>query len=300
MKNLFKYLVLFTAILVTSCAGESRKSVEKTPEVNIVSSVSPSDGLDLKLVGSLFQNGSVKDAESLQKELNKAGGINNLDLDGDGNTDFINVSENAGTSSVKSFDLTTGAESSLTHIATIEIEKGTNGEYNIHMSGSETVYGNGHSYRSSFTPSVGELMFYHWLFSPRPIYYHRPYYHGYYPTYYAPRPVVSRAVYTRRTTVQRTRVNKTVTKNSSYKPKTVSKNKGKISNKARKSIRNSKTANKKFKKQNSKGLNKGGFTKSKTSPSRKATPKNNTRKKATPKRRTTRSRSRSRSRSRRR
>lgn len=294
MKNiLVKYLVLFTAILVTSCAGESRTTVQKTPEVNIVSSVSPSDGLDLKLVGGLFQNGNVKDAESLQKELNKPGGINNLDLDSDGKTDFINVSENTGTSNVKSFDLTTGADASLTHIATIEIEKGTDGKYNIHMAGSETVYGNNHTYRSSFSPSVSELLFYHWLFSPRPIYYHRPYYHGYYPAYYAPRPVVSRAVYTRRTSVQRTRVNKTVTRTKSYKPRTVSKNKGKASVKARKSIKNSKVANKKFKKQNSSGLKKGGFTKGKTT-TKKSTPT----RKATPKKRTTRSRTRSRSRSR--
>lgn len=300
MKNNFKLLILLLSLVLVSCT-EKKKQV-KTPEVNIVSTVSPADGLDLKLVGSLFQDGKVTDAASLEKELNKEGGINNLDLDGNGKTDFINVSENEGTSKVKSLDLTTGSDKETTHIATIEVEKGVNGEYNINMSGSEQLYGSNTNYRSSFTPSLSEMVFYSWLFSPsRSMYYHTPYYYGHYPRYYSPRVVVSRSVYSTRTTTQRTTVSKTVTKsNKTYTPKTKSKNVNKTSPKTRKSIANTKTANKSFKKQNSNNLKKGGFTKNSTSKSSsKPTTRTTSKSKATKPKRTSRpSRSRSSSRSR--
>jgi hypothetical protein len=287
MRNIFKLFALATILLFVSCT----ETKQKTPEVNITSSISPSDGLDLKLVGSLFQNGKVSDAASLEKELNREGGINNLDLDGNKQTDYINVSENTGTSSVKSLDLTTGNDVNKTHIATVEIEKGVDGQYNVHMSGSEQLYAQGSTYSSSFSPSVSEMIFYSWLFNPRPLYYHSPYHYGYYPSYYSQRGVVSRSAYSSRTVTQRTVASKTTTKNATYKPKTTSTNKNKVSPAARKSISNAKTANKSFKKQNSSSAKKGGFTKSKST---------TTKPKSSPKRTKTRSRStRSRSSSRR-
>ena len=266
-------LIALTAAFTFSCSSD-HSNQKSTPEVNITSAVSPADGLDFKLVGTLFQNGQVTDAESLEKELNKEGGINNLDLDGDKNIDYINVSENTGTATVKSFDLTTGKKDDPTYIGTVEVEKGTDGKYNIHMSGSEQLYGSGHSYHSSFTPTLAEVAFYHWLFSPRPMYYHSPYYYGHYPTYYRPHVVVTRTAYTTRTSTQRQAVSKTVTKDTKkYTPKTKSTNKGKVgtsskksidkAKKARTSINNSKSGNKNFKKQNSKNIKKGGFTKNK-------------------------------------
>lgn len=296
MKNIFKLFLLATVLMFASCKEKTTPTQQKTPEVNIVSTVSPADGLDLKLVGSLFQDGKVTDAASLEKELNKEGGINNLDLDGNGKTDYINVSENTGTSTVKSLDLTTGNEKDPTHIATVEVEKGTDGQYNVHMSGSESLYGPNTTYRSSFTPSVSEMLFYSWLFSNRPVYYHRPYYHGYYPPYYSPRVVVSRSVYTKRTTVHRTKVSKTVTKTKSYTPKTKSKNVGKTSTKTRKSIKDSKTANKAFKKQSSSNLKKNGFTNKKKSTTPTSKRKTTSKPKAKPRRTSRPSRSRSSSR----
>lgn len=293
LKKLRFILPLLVLLLGVSC---KEKVKEKTPEVNIVSSVEPSDGLDLKLVGSLFQDGKVTDASSLEQELNKDGGINNLDLNSDGNTDYINVSENKGSETVKSLDLTTGNDNDKTHIATLEVEKGSSGQYNIHMSGSEQIYGTNTTYRSSFSPSVSEMVFYSWLFSnSRPIYYHRPYHYGYYPSYYRPRVVVSRSVYRNRTTVQRTKVNKTTTRSANYKPKTVSKNVGKVSTKTRKSLNDSKTGNKSFKKQNSSNLKKNGFTNKNTTTTKSSTkPKTTTRTKKATSKSTKRARSRSR------
>lgn len=221
------YAFLVTALLV-SCSD--KKEIKKTPEVNITSAVNPADGLDFKLVGALFQEGKVTDAESLEKELNREGGINNLDLDGDGKTDFINVSENKPEGNFRSFDLTTGDENETTFIGTVEVEKGSDNTYNIHMSGSESLYGPDAHYTVVHRPSIGEMMFYSWLFAPRPLFYHRPYYGGFYPHYYHPVAVVPRGAYAQRTVSQRTVTTKTVTKSKTpYKSKTTSANKGKTS-----------------------------------------------------------------------
>jgi hypothetical protein len=249
IKSFLSVLTIGTFMLfTTSCSDNHGSRVEKTPEVNITTTVGPSDGLDLKLVGQLFQEGTVKDAEGLEKTLNKEGGINNLDLDANGSVDYINVSENKsdGASKAKSFDLTTGQDSTMTHIATIEIEKGANDEYTINMAGSENVYGSGHNYNTNFH-STGDMLFYAWLFSPRPHYYHSPYHYGHYPFYYGgSRVVVSNTTYVNRTVTQRTTANKSFTKTKTSSVKSKSQNKGKASKSTRTSINNHKTKVKKM------------------------------------------------------
>ncbi len=261
-KNSLALMLMLSTIFFTSCTSNSSRTTT-TPEVNITTSVSPADGLDLKLVGQILQQGNVSDAASLEKELNKEGGINNLDLNKDGNVDFINVSENQGLSTVKSFDLTTGNGDNLTHLATVEVEKGANDTYNISLSGSETIYGQGAHYN---TTSVGQMMFYSWLFSPRPRYYHSPYYYGHYPTYYRPIAPVSYGAYTTRTTIQRTAATKTITKSTTApKSKVASSNKGKTSASTRTSINNhNKSARSMQARDKNKTTKTGGFTKSKS------------------------------------
>ena len=275
MRKIF-YAFLTVALLV-SCSD--KKVVKKTPEVNITTAVNPADGLDFKLVGALFQEGKVTNAESLETELNREGGINNLDLNGDGNTDFINVSENEAVGQFRSFDLTTGNEADATFIGSVEVEKSADGNFNIHMSGSEEIYGANSHYHVSHHPSVAQMMFYSWMFSPRPRYYHRPYYMGHYPTYYHPVRVVPRSAYSQRTVTQRTTTSKTVTKaNSTYKPKTKSANKGKTSaatkakmakaNKASSRSKASTSKGKAFSKKNTNtGYKGGGFSNKKTTSS---------------------------------
>ena len=71
-KILFGVVMLLIVILIPSCGSDnSQTHVKKTPEVNITSAVNSADGLDFQLVGALFQEGTVKDAESLEQELNK-------------------------------------------------------------------------------------------------------------------------------------------------------------------------------------------------------------------------------------
>jgi hypothetical protein len=302
-----KILFLFLSVaLLVSCSND-KQVVKKTPEVNITTAINPADGLDFKLVGALFQEGKVTNAETLESELNREGGINNLDLNGDGNTDYINVSENEAVGQFRSFDLTTGNESDATFIGSVEVEKAADGNYNIHMSGSEEIYGANAHYQVSHRPSVAQMMFYSWMFSPRPRYYHRPYYMGHYPSYYHPVRVVPMGAYASRTSVQRTTTTKTVTKSkTAYKPKTKSANKGKTSAatkakmaKAKKASARSKASTSKgkafSKKNTNKGYKGGGFSNKKKTTSTTAKPKAKTKPRTTSSSRSRSSSSRSRS-----
>jgi|TARA_R110000822_G_scaffold53236_1_gene137382 hypothetical protein len=277
------YLFLSVALLV-SCSND-KQVVKKTPEVNITTAVNPADGLDFKLVGALFQEGKVTNAETLESELNREGGINNLDLNGDDKTDYINVSENEAVGTFRSFDLTTGDEADATFIGSVEVEKAADGNFNIHMSGSEEIYGANSHYQVSHRPSVGQMMLYSWMFSPRPRYYHRPYYMGHYPSYYHPIRVVPMGAYASRTSVQRTTTSTSVTKSKTpYKSKTKSANKGKTSAstkakmaKAQKASARSKASTSKgksFSKKNTNtGYKGGGFANKKKTTSSTAKPK---------------------------
>lgn len=280
MKKLFYLIVMVTiGFAITSCNNNQRSYDQQKPEINITSEVNPSEGLDLQLVGALIQDGKCKNGEDLERELNADGGINNLDIDGNNSIDYINVTENNpnGNNSARSFDLTTGDESNLTHIATIEVAK-VGGEYNVNMSGNQEIYGNNCNYNAHYGPSVGEIMFLSWMFSPRPVYYHPYYYHGYYPSYYGrsySRPmVVSRSAYNQRTSVQRTTVTKTVTRTTTAPKSSIkSSNQGKVSpsySSKRTSFNNnsSSSSQKSFQTRNtSKPVSKGGFTKGSSSSS---------------------------------
>jgi hypothetical protein len=267
-------LTLVSTAMVSCSDSSHQTKTEKKPEINITTVVSPADGLDLKLVGALLQEGKVKNAEELEKELNKEGGINNLDLNSDGNVDFINVAENKSDNpNIKSLDLTTGDTTNLTHIATVEVEK-KGEEYHINMAGNHSVYGEHCHYHSSFH-HTGELLFYAWLFSPRPYYYHPPFYAGFYPAYYGgPRTVVSQTTYVNRTSTQRTTANRNFRSTNASNTKVKSTNNGKTATTSRSSIN---AHNKQVKQMStrsaSKPVSKQGFTsRSSSSTTRTSTP----------------------------
>ncbi len=163
-------------------------------DINITTQVEAADGLDLKAVGELVK--SVHDAEGLEKQLNKEGGLNNLDLNDDGKVDFVSVTE-YGDSNTKGFSLTVEPEpKQIQEIATIEFAK--RGEQaDVLVSGNEQVYGPQHHYHYE-TPWASMLLM-AYMFRPHPFYispFHFGYYPGYYGIGYAP---VSHLRYTTRT-----------------------------------------------------------------------------------------------------
>lgn len=76
MKNLLIIVLSVFAFSLVSCNDSQNQSYaqnepQSQPEINISTAVSTADGLDIKLVGALLQNGTCKNAEDLEKEINK-------------------------------------------------------------------------------------------------------------------------------------------------------------------------------------------------------------------------------------
>jgi hypothetical protein len=140
---------------------------------------SASDGLDLEALIPLVKK--VKDAEELEKELNKKDGINNLDLNNDGKVDFLKVTE-FGSKDAYGFSLTAFPDKGEEQeVATIEIKKEQD-EAAVQVSGNQQLYGQHHYYHSRF--GVTEFLLMAYLLRPNPVFYSRGWGYGHYPSYY--------------------------------------------------------------------------------------------------------------------
>ena len=182
------------------------------------------EGLDLTAVGELFRK--CANSEKFEKELNdQDNGINNLDLNEDGEVDYLRVVEQSSNQTRIVILQVPLGEKDFQDVATLEVEKqGSN--YNVQIHGNEQIYGVNHYV---YPPRIrwGTVGFVSWLFAPRYRPYVSPYRYGYYPSYYRPRRPVSINIY-RNTTVRYTRnvtyrvVNKSrvVSAKKIYKPKT--------------------------------------------------------------------------------
>lgn len=170
--------------IISNCGrsrSSSRDSYNVTAQQTTVSDAA--SGLNLVAVGELVKN--VTNAESLERSLNDpAKKINNLDLNEDGKTDYIRVTE-YGSGNVRGFSLTTElADGQEQEIATIEIEKNTDGSAAVQAHGNQQIYGNNHYYHSRV--SLTDMLIVGWLFSGNRSHYHSPWHYGHYPTHYSP------------------------------------------------------------------------------------------------------------------
>lgn len=159
------------------------------------------DGLDLHaLMGEVRR---AANGDDLERRLNTAGGINNLDLQKDGKVDFIDVTE-FGDGEFRGYSLAVHiAENQTQEVAEVKIHRSSN-EVTIQIRGNEAIYGQGAILVSHISrEQLNTVPFLLWAYAPRPLYV-RPIVIGYRPTWYAP--VVAVPVTQYRT------VTKTVTK----------------------------------------------------------------------------------------
>ena len=223
--------------------------------------VTADKGLNLKAVGELIKK--VKTAKELEEKLNdKAVGLNNLDLNEDGNVDYIKVTE-YGENNIRGFSLTTDlAPGETQEIATIEVEKGANAA-NVQVSGNHNIYGHNHHYHSSF--GLTELLLVSYLFSPHPFYY-SPYRYGYYPSYYSPYRTSPYSSYNSRVNNYNQSSSFAKSTQSNIKSKVESPNKSKTSSKIKAPLKNPSTSQRSFQSRNpSKQVRSGGFGSSRPS-----------------------------------
>ena len=219
---------------------------EPEPEPERVEQYDATYSFSLRSLLAIVKN--CKNAEGLERRINGFSGINNLDLNHDGNIDFVMVN---GLRGGHGFSFTTEPyQGEIQSIAEVEIYK-DGGYVDIVVRGNPELYPYKRTYSTRYRTS--NFLLWAYLLTPNRVYYSSSYGYNTYPTYYSNRTIVSRDVYVNKTTVihKKIVINKTV--KSKYK-------KSKLKNRYRgKSSANYKKNKKKYRQ------NKSKVTKSKVS-----------------------------------
>ncbi|MCI0691828.1 hypothetical protein L0337_07450 [candidate division KSB1 bacterium] len=182
---------LFCAISLVSSSVFSQDVTVVAP------SSEAAEGLDLQAVAELFKD--AKDLEEFEKSLNDPDiGVNNLDLDDNGEVDFIRVMEEAADDAHVIVLQVPLGENEFQDVATIEVEKNGEEDYNMQVRGNEVIYGADY-YIAPVQVHVHTWPIIPWIF--RPVYH--PYcsasYFGFYPRWWHPWHPVTVHVYRTRT-----------------------------------------------------------------------------------------------------
>jgi hypothetical protein len=210
MKSLKLFLIVaITSISLYSCddsTAQNRVTVShpKPQDISVQSNDIP--GFNVNRFADLLKTTSSPDA--LTQAINANGNdINNLDLDEDGQIDYLKVDQvNANTLAV--YDETSNDKVEICKL-TVNTQ---NNSYSV--VGSPQYCGNTYVYHSSPGLTFGQYMFLSWMLTPHPYYhpywgYHRGYYGGYRPYYsHYSRPYTR--TYSRTRTVTRTVPSSTV------------------------------------------------------------------------------------------
>ena len=177
MKNLLKVKIVNVFILFLIMTG-----ITKAQDVTTVDAMSEdiSNNLDLEAVASIF--GDSKDLEEFEFKLNDPETqISNLDLNEDGNVDYLRVVETAENDTHLIALQSVLGEDIYQDVATIEVEKDNSGKTRVQVVGDVYLYGPSYIVEPVYIhrPVLFSLFW-------RP--YYRPYrsvfYWGYYPSHY--------------------------------------------------------------------------------------------------------------------
>lgn len=161
---------------------------------------------DLQSAIGLLRTNRVRDAQSLEAAINDpASGINNLDLDGDGQIDYIGIQESVSGNERHMIFMSCPSSKvgDPTKIADVTI-RDDGGQVYVGGGYSSVFTGYNNAYYSYYVPrsSFSDALFLAWMLTPsRPYYMYHPYSYG-----WAPRPLYSpSAWHTTRTTSTVTR-----------------------------------------------------------------------------------------------
>jgi hypothetical protein len=192
MKQRFVVAILLLLLPVSYCPVLAQEKVAlETPTSEAA------EGLDLLAFGELFKDS--EDLQAFEKAINNPEvGINNLDLDENGEVDFIRVVEEVADDTHLIILQVPIGKDDFQDVATIEIEKSGDQLYNLQIRGDESIYG------VNYYVAPADVYVYRWPIITaiyRPLY--RPYrsvfYFGSYPRWYRPYRPVNINVYRSRT-----------------------------------------------------------------------------------------------------
>ncbi len=180
--NHFKIKIFFS-ILFFSIIGLNSVYAQDTTTIQ-ANSEDISDNLDLEAVASIF--GESKDLEDFEKRLNDPQTqISNLDLNGDGEVDYLRVMElsndndNMHTISIQSII----GKDQYQEVATIDVKKESEKTTTVQVVGNVDMYGPNYCITPHY-PVVPVFFTFFWMAAYRPWY--SPWHWGYHPPYFRP------------------------------------------------------------------------------------------------------------------
>ena len=151
-----------------------------------------SENLDLKTVATLF--GQAKDLEQFEQMLNNPdSAFSNLDLNGDGEVDYLRVIETADNNRHLVVVQAVLAKDIYQDVASIFVEKDdTTQSVTIQVIGDEYIYGTNYIIEPVY---IHRPLIYDWFWGTSWVCWHSPYYWGYYPHWWRPYYCVDPFVY---------------------------------------------------------------------------------------------------------
>jgi len=214
MKEKIGFLIIVFMVVFNNMNAQETATNSDTELLGLLG-----DNLDLYASLDLFQKS--KTIEEFEASLNdEKTGINNLDLNLDGNVDFVKVITQQDGNDFTFVLQVDVSEKEIQDVAVILVSKDSEGKISVQMVGDEALYGADYVIEPKpETPSVTANPAYSgndtivvqsqastvvvlesepvivYVYSPSYIHYYPPYYYGYYPYYYRPYPVVSINIY---------------------------------------------------------------------------------------------------------
>lgn len=159
-----------------SANAQNRVTVSQAPASDIDVQTANVPGFNVGEFANLLK--ITKDPAAIEQAINQPNNkVNNLDLNGDGNIDYLKVVEGANNTLTVIDE--TSATASVT-LATLTVNAQTQ---TMQIAGNQSYCGDNYNYSSHYT--VGDYLFMSYLLH-RHAYYVTPYHYGYYPGFYHP------------------------------------------------------------------------------------------------------------------
>lgn len=187
MKRVFLFI-----FLMTMCIGQL--SIVRADQTVTVTATNAdiSEELDLKTVATLF--GQAKDLEQFEQMLNNPdSAFSNLDLNGDGNVDYLRVIETADQNRHLIVIQAVLAKDIYQDVASIFVEKDPESEsVTVQVIGDEYIYGADYIIEPVY---IYRPVIYDWFWGPSWVCWHSPFYWDYWPTWWHPYHCIAHHLY---------------------------------------------------------------------------------------------------------
>lgn len=187
MKRVFLFI-----FLMTICIGQL--SIVRADQTVTVTATNAdiSEDLDLKTVATLF--GQAKDLEQFEQMLNNPdSAFSNLDLNGDGNVDYLRVIETADQNRHLIVIQAVLAKDIYQDVASIFVEKDPESEsVTVQVIGDEYIYGADYIIEPVY---IYRPVIYDWFWGPSWVCWHSPFYWDYWPTWWHPYHCIAHHLY---------------------------------------------------------------------------------------------------------